>query len=603
MIIDSVCPEPRPFSPLLTPPLSCSQVRVLYAASPPTAPVTAAEGATSALQPPAAAPAAGSAGGGTPLLGRRMVLPVNFRIHPTLSPTAVSFLEHFAPLRDGARVTVPRLVPPATAGGSGGGGSGPGGNTRGLLGGPASGMAGRERSEPVLFGHGGLVSDVEGGLGGAGALSSRIAGLDLMTSRLKESQRVRTVSLCWWEGEMAGRLLTAACMAHASCPFDCTLLRVCSCPGCKVCALLVPRRHTNTCSRRTFTCHTLSSTHTIRILDHHCLRALSQARTRSFELDLEAEGLLDAVVSAGGADPAADRDSFLAANSSGLIGPGSASGALSAAPLSPGLRSMSQAVMDHGGSLLEHQVSSTVGWGEGGRPPVAVAGGEKLRLVCDCVVAVVVTNRSDRYFRVWLGRVADSACPGVESSQEVVAPGGSARLLACLQGAHLPAPAQQQEPPESGIAAGAGGGAGAGEVTPYGSGTGSGPALLPCASIARRSQTTGALVPAAAGTGVCAGSGSGGGGWAGLAEEADRMAAAELLSDGWAVCWRLITAAEGGEAGAGGAGAASVAPTGVVRLAAVDVARVGDSHRNRKRFMGCFAWMLHDVRSCNECSC
>lgn len=54
------------------------------------------------------------------------------------------------------------------------------------------------------------------------------------------------------------------------------------------------------------------------------------------------------------------------------------------------------------------------------------------------------------------------------------------------------------------------------------------------------------------------------------------MAAAEALSDGWAVCWQMITAAEGA--------AAAAAPKGVVRLAAVDVARVGGWVRGNDAF-------------------
>ncbi len=53
-----------------------------------------------------------------------------------------------------------------------------------------------------------------------------------------------------------------------------------------------------------------------------------------------------------------------------------------------------------------------------------------------------------------------------------------------------------------------------------------------------------------------------------LVEEADRMAVAEVLAEGWAVAWELVT-------GLSEAAAGRTPPRGILRLAAVDVARVG----------------------------
>jgi hypothetical protein len=295
------------------------------------------------------------------------------------------------------------------------------------------------------------------------------------------------------------------------------------------------------------------------------------------------------------------------------------------------------------GGLLSR--ASLAGAGVSGKAAAAAAAApwSRLRLVCDCVLSVTVTNTSDRYFRAWLGQqqqqvsedtadtitgagpssswgggeppaaapstTASASRTGVkdvlcgEASQAVVQPGGTTRLLCCLQ-ASIPV----DKVPEVGdVADGqwwgseeartralrragaeavntllAGGGASSrAQVANGNTGT-----QVQRSDSSKAVSTAGGAVPAAPLSAMPAP----------LVSEPDRIAAAEALCDSWALCWRMITAGDeeeeewaggrsllsprvvglGGRSGVGLPGSTPRAgPHGVIRLAAVDVARVG----------------------------
>lgn len=73
------------------------QLRIAYVSAPSPPAATDQPGARGSS-------ADGSGGGGGSSMGRRMALPLEFSIKPTLSLTALSFMEQYAPLLDGARV-------------------------------------------------------------------------------------------------------------------------------------------------------------------------------------------------------------------------------------------------------------------------------------------------------------------------------------------------------------------------------------------------------------------------------------------------------------------------------------------------------------------
>lgn len=146
-----------------------------------------------------------------------------------------------------------------------------------------------------------------------------------------------------------------------------------------------------------------------------------QNRTRSFEFDADTplEGALDLSLSS----------LNQGAGSAGLPKPHTPGSASSAARnLSAAFGSAHDSVSTPTGSPgADAGFGSTQGGALAALTPVATHGGGggggglglegmRLGLACDCVVSVQVANRSDRYFRVWLGRVADTsdgATPGV----------------------------------------------------------------------------------------------------------------------------------------------------------------------------------------------
>ena len=191
--------------------------------------------------------------------------------------------------------------------------------------------------------------------------------------------------------------------------------------------------------------------------------------------------------------------------------------------------------------------------------------------------------------RAWLAPLGEGGAPPLLTAAaaaaagcpvEVLQPGDTARLAATLPSAALAAISTLAAEPGASDGGGAGGsparppllasptmrlrsGRVQLTVTPPGGGAAAPPAAE--AADGEAGGTTAATDSAAA---AAAAAGSE------LTEEPDRMAAAEALAEGWVVVWELVTALS--EAAAGRA-----PPRGVLRLSAVDIARVGRTARWR----------------------
>ncbi|GIL44356.1 hypothetical protein Vafri_1857 [Volvox africanus] len=230
--------------------------------------------------------------------------------------------------------------------------------------------------------------------------------------------------------------------------------------------------------------------------------------------------------------------------------------------------------------------------------------GDTLSLITDSVLCVTVRNSSSYYFRAWLARLDESAgsppltaaaAVAADCPIEVLQPGDIARLTCLLpSAAHAAVTAQAADAtaahadgsadaidaayapksasaPGSAAAAAAGAAAGSSlrhvklKIQPPGGGAGA-------------DHDEGTDVGATADGTMARGSGGGGAAAAStiataagaaaveLTEEADRMAAAEALAEEWAVAWELVM-------GLSEAAAGRAPPKGLVRLAAVDIAR------------------------------
>ncbi|GFR47241.1 hypothetical protein Agub_g8925, partial [Astrephomene gubernaculifera] len=225
---------------------------------------------------------------------------------------------------------------------------------------------------------------------------------------------------------------------------------------------------------------------------------------------------------------------------------------------------------------------------------------DSLGLVTDCVLCVSVYNSSSYYFRAWLARLDDAAgspppltaaaAAAADSPIEVLQPGDTAKLACLLPSAAYTALKKMAEEMNTAAAAAAAAASTAdGAVSGEEASASAGAAAAAAAggNTSRKVRLTitpppvdigafegapsdapaAAAVTAATAASMPGVTGGGSGGGVGeLSEEADRMAAAEGLAEGWAVVWELVT-------GLNEAAAGRAPPRGMVRLAAVDIAR------------------------------
>ncbi|GLI65614.1 hypothetical protein VaNZ11_009180 [Volvox africanus] len=491
-------------------------------------------------------------------VGRRMTITLTFNVQPSLSVASMCFLDHFAPLRNGQRLQLDRPIDPRVMGGMAAGFS---------AGGAADGGSG-----------GGADDDSDTISGAAG--SSRSAGL-LADLNIGHVNRARIGSVA----TTLGRTSFGAPVGHV----------LQSLPGAAPGGLQSQLSGLGQLP----TASSLSSR--LAGLD----LSLGGSRSIRAPLPISVQSSLTSQLS-----PLGDRPpSWVGYDPrDGLALPGSLTSqgsiTIQMEPL-PATGPSPRAAATHALAAL---AARSVTQGQSAAV-TADDPGDTLSLVTDSVLCVTVRNSSSYYFRAWLARLDESAGPPpltaaaavvADCPIEVLQPGDIARLTCVLSSAaHAAVTAQAADAaaaaatdahtdgsadtidavyapkaapaPGSALAATAEAVAGSSlrrvklTIQPPGGGAGA-------------DQDEGTDVGAAADGTLARGSGGGGTAAAGttaavggacaveLTEEADRMAAAEALAEEWAVAWELVM-------GLSEAAAGRSPPKGLVRLAAVDIAR------------------------------
>ncbi|GIM11324.1 hypothetical protein Vretimale_14852 [Volvox reticuliferus] len=492
-----------------------------------------------------------------PSIGRRMTITLTFDVQPSLSVASMSFLEHYAPLRNGQRLPQDRPMDPRAMGGGMPGGVSTGGAADGGSGGGAD-----DDSDILLRAAG----------------SSRYAGL-LADLNIGHVNRPRIGSAI----TAFGRTSFGAPVGH--------LLQ--SLPG----AAPVGLKSQLSGLGQLPTTSSLSSR--LAGLD------LSLGGSRSFRapLPISVQSSLTSQLS-----PIGDRPpSWVGSDprdGSALHGALTPQGSITIQmePL-PATGPSPRATAAQTSAAAAAARSTTQGQSA---MVTADDPGDTLSSVTDSVLYVTVRNASSYYFRAWLARLDETAGPpqltaaaavAADCPVEVLQPGDITRLACVLPSAAHAAVAAQAADAAAAAATdahAAGGGDAVDAAYPSkaapAAGSGAASATAAAGSSLRRVKLTiqppgggagadcdeGTDVSAAATDGTLARGGSaaaasatttaGGAGAAELTEEADRMAAAEALAEEWAVAWELVM-------GLSEAAAGRAPPRGLVRLAAVDIAR------------------------------